>query len=316
VLRVRMDGGSDFVRSKVMQYANVWTTVANVHFTFVNSGDAEVRVTFDTRPGAGSWSMIGRESLTNFGGTSMNFGWFDDNTPDSEFSRVVLHEFGHALGFGHEHQSPAAGIPWNKTAVYKYYEGAPNNWDKATVDSNIFDKYSYTQTDYSAYDPTSIMEYWIPPDFTLDGSSAPLNTTLSATDIVYAGMWYPFPPSPQNQSGILHTGDDCDAIQFQVDYNVVASDQVEFDLDPGYQINWWKAIYVPVFGGGWVALEIANGSSASQLVPLGALDATRSLEFAKAKFLGVHTGLGFTWNVIPALVGGARLTLTWNRDAC
>ncbi len=51
----------------------------------------------------------------------MNFGWFDDSTPDNEFSRTVIHEFGHALGCVHEHSSPAATIPWNRDAVYAYY---------------------------------------------------------------------------------------------------------------------------------------------------------------------------------------------------
>jgi len=60
----------------------------------------------------------------------MNFGWFDDNTSDSEFSRTVIHEFGHALGMIHEHQHPLAAIPWDKDKVYTYYAGYPNYWSK------------------------------------------------------------------------------------------------------------------------------------------------------------------------------------------
>lgn len=33
----------------------------------------------------------------------MHFGWLRDDTDDVEWRRVVVHEFGHALGAIHEH---------------------------------------------------------------------------------------------------------------------------------------------------------------------------------------------------------------------
>src|SRR5206468_1791046 len=93
---------SNIVINKVKQYAKVWETVANIHFNFTNDlHNAMVKVGFIK---GGSWSWIGRDVLHNpFGEETMNFGWFDDNTSDAEFSRVVVHEFGHTLGFVHEH---------------------------------------------------------------------------------------------------------------------------------------------------------------------------------------------------------------------
>ena len=39
---------------------------------------------------------------------SMNFERFNQQLPD-DFRGVILHEFGHALGFEHEHQHPTQG---------------------------------------------------------------------------------------------------------------------------------------------------------------------------------------------------------------
>jgi serralysin len=55
---------------------------------------------------------------------------------------VVVHEFGHALGCIHEHQSPTEHLHWDKQAVYDEFTGPPNNWSEADIDSNILEKYS------------------------------------------------------------------------------------------------------------------------------------------------------------------------------
>ena len=55
----------------------------------------------------------------------------------TEYERVVVHEFGHALGAIHEHQNPKGGIEWNLPAVYKYFAGPPNFWSKEDVDVNV-----------------------------------------------------------------------------------------------------------------------------------------------------------------------------------
>jgi len=119
-LRVKILNGTPKIKAKIRQYASVWTQYANIHFDFVDDADAEIRVNVDNS--GQSWSRVGTGCLAvSPDQPTMNFGWLTDSTPDDEFSRVIVHEFGHAVGCIHEHQSPAAGIPWNRTAVEEYY---------------------------------------------------------------------------------------------------------------------------------------------------------------------------------------------------
>lgn len=196
-LRVKMIGGSAFVRGKVQHYANQWSNHANIRFNFINEGDAEIIVTFGND--GLSYSKLGTDAVdfwfrsgigTNPNET-MHFGWFTDGTSEAEFQRVILHEFGHALGFIHEHNSPTANIPWNREAVYAAYSGPPNNWSRAEIDQNFFGRYDRGQTQFSQYDPHSIMHYAIAPELTTGGFSTPWNTNFSATDMAFARAVYP-----------------------------------------------------------------------------------------------------------------------------
>jgi serralysin len=112
-------------------------------------------------------------------------------TPDAEYSRVVLHEFGHAIGCIHEHSSPAGGIKWHKEVVYRDLGGPPNNWDKATVDHNVFAVYDKSVTQFTAVDSKSIMLYSFPKEWTLDGMTFTTNGTLSSTDKKFIKARYP-----------------------------------------------------------------------------------------------------------------------------
>jgi hypothetical protein len=149
---------SDFVRNKVIQYANEWSLYANLTFSFMDRdapGDSDIRISFTS--GAGSWSYIGTGTKTiPQSEPTMNFGWFDDETSDEVFSRTVIHEFGHTIGCIHEQASPVVNIPWNKPAVYEYYLRT-NGWDQAKVDGNVFAKAEQANSLNSNWDKTSIM---------------------------------------------------------------------------------------------------------------------------------------------------------------
>lgn len=188
ILNIRFLDGSEVQQSLVKNYAQTWEQYANIKFNFIETGNAELRISFEQK---GSWSYIGKRALSiRADRPTMNL--------DVQFSRsVVLHEFGHALGLIHEHQHPENGIQWNKEAVYEAY-GA-YGWSKRTVDRWIFSKYTNTQTQFCHHDPASIMHYRIPKEWTHNGFEVIGNTSLSAEDKRFIGIVYPF-DQPKEQS--------------------------------------------------------------------------------------------------------------------
>lgn len=90
----------------------------------------------------------------------MNLGWIMQDRRDDDLRQVILHEFGHALGCVHEHQSPLQDIVWNKEQVYTDLGGPPNNWSRDKVDSNMFKKYDFTVAQQRMFDLASIMLYY------------------------------------------------------------------------------------------------------------------------------------------------------------
>lgn len=189
-LRARFLDGDTRIQKRCIPFAKVWEECANLKIDFGSDPNAEIRISFQYR---GSWSYVGADALAiEKTVPTMNFGWLTLDTPLDEYARVVTHEFGHALGFIHEHQNPTANIPWNKEAVYAYYQGAPNYWTRDQVDINLFTRYSADLTRFSEYDPSSIMLYPIPAEFLLDPSAAVgWNRVPSETDKRYATILYP-----------------------------------------------------------------------------------------------------------------------------
>lgn len=189
-IRVRFLDGAAIQKSKVESIAHRWEQYANIRFQFTPDPAAEIRISFAE---SGSWSSIGTDALHPYfnGKPTMNYGWLKPDTRDEEYSRVVLHEFGHALGAVHEHQNPAGGIEWNKEAVYEYFTGEPNNWTKTDIDRNVLERYSKDITNFTEFDPESIMLYDYPATLTLNGASTHSNRKLSAKDKAFMRQQYP-----------------------------------------------------------------------------------------------------------------------------
>jgi serralysin len=189
-IRVAFLDGDSSLHERVRKAALTWLDYANLSLYFVTAvNQADIRISF-RQPG--SWSYIGTECRSiPADQATMNYGWLTLESPTDEVARVVLHEFGHALGCIHEHQNPVGGIRWNRAEVYEYYGGAPNNWSEADIDRNILQAYDEDLTVHSQVDPESIMMYPIPRSLTLDGFEVDLNTQLSLTDKEFIRKAYP-----------------------------------------------------------------------------------------------------------------------------
>lgn len=195
-LRCRFLDGDDFQRGKVQEKAQIWQQYANISINFVDDADAEVRISFQAD--SGSWSAIGNDCLVSSYfppyQPTMNYGWLRDDTDDGEYERVVVHEFGHALGCIHEHQSPNENLQWNVDAVYAAFSGPPNYWSKDDIDHNILQKYSPDGISATQFDAQSIMLYQFDGSLFTDGVGTPLNKQLSAMDEQMIAEMYPKAP--------------------------------------------------------------------------------------------------------------------------
>ncbi len=230
-LRVAFLGGSPDLRAKIVEAATQWLTASQPYsdlkfdFGFNPTTNkyrewsktdkeyvADIRISFKD---AGYWSLVGADSIdpnvARSNEPSLSLQDFDKQLP-TNWRAVVLHEFGHALGFEHEHQNPVGGCDaefrfeddagyvatkdqWKQfvadpqgrhPGLYRFLGGPPNKWNKQTVDRNMR-ALSETSESYSIgdYDSKSIMEYSFPAWMCKAASKCCVgqNSTLSPGDI-------------------------------------------------------------------------------------------------------------------------------------
>jgi hypothetical protein len=190
-LRVKFLEGERGIQQKIRKHAEVWMDHANIRFKFVESGEAEIRISFNRH--SGSWSHIGTDNLiVPPDRPTMNFAWLSEASSENDYASVVLHEFGHALFLGHEHQRPDIGtvIVFERAQVIKDC-WARMGWSAQEVEEQILTRYDRNVTIHDKPDLKSIMMYAFPANWNTKGIGTPWNTKLSDADIAFIKHHYP-----------------------------------------------------------------------------------------------------------------------------
>ena len=222
-IKVCFHGGTRKAQERVARIAREWMQYANVVFDFEEGGaprackgdkPADIKVAFEDNKGW--WSVPG--TISRGQNPSMNLQFYGVDTPmlkdgqpapEAPMRATILHEFGHALGLMHEHQSPNANcdaeIDWD--AAYKV--GADIGWDQAQVDRNFRQLASSTSLNATEVDRKSIMHYSLPPMLFKRGKQSACfvaeNLELSEQDRKFIASIYPKDEAPMVVSGVPPT---------------------------------------------------------------------------------------------------------------
>lgn len=191
-LRVHFLNGSADLKNAVETFARAWSEVAEVDFEFgAPRSQSDVRITF-RQPGF--YSLLGMEARQAANET-MSLG-FRGTESDDDRRRLILHEFGHALGLMHEHQHPEAGIEWDEAGAVGYYGPRLPGLSPAQIMAQLRAVPAASlRYKFFRFDPASIMMYFIPEVAVRRGFYDPErfgrnNTTLSESDAVVMGSVY------------------------------------------------------------------------------------------------------------------------------
>ena len=209
VLTVKFLNGPDPYHDAVKMYAPLWEDHGAVRFKFTTTGTSDINIHFDSGENKAKRGSPGvhtaREGLPTMWLTTID-------------QQTILHEFGHALGFVHEHQTPAESdldldtILKDAKARYEK-EGLSEKEREEKLEAN-YERLnaggSTNFSDFSEFDPESIMLYGGLP--LKNGGQTEWNDDLSDLDKKYIGIFYP-KPDPLISSIRVHGISDGESIE-------------------------------------------------------------------------------------------------------
>lgn len=163
-----------------------WAKHGNIGFRYVDDpAEAIIRIMPDQMR---SSSYIGRTAL-RVGRDTPTMRLRNSHSNDEQRLTDFLHQFGHAIGMVHEHQSPNADIPWDEGRVTEYYRTA-FGWDAVQTRHNILAR-SNVYPCMRDFDPQSIMMYSLPAELLSDEIGFERSSSLSEGDISCVREMYP-----------------------------------------------------------------------------------------------------------------------------
>ena len=217
-VKVCFRSGTQKARARVASYGVEWMKYANVKFDFGDMNDPQmckgeagekVKIDFvNSGAKAGHWSALGKLALKTDHSMNLSFLGGDElpriSTNQAATERyvrsIVLHEFGHALGMLHEHQSPRSGCSaeFYEEAVIAY--GAVRGWSADLSRSQMLQLAEHPELNATEVDRRSIMHYSLPPWLFKTGEKSPChvqqNLDLSDGDKAFMAKIYPKGDAP------------------------------------------------------------------------------------------------------------------------
>jgi hypothetical protein len=204
-------------RQAIALYASEWTKWGSVKFDFgpppslrtcLPNDGVNIRITFRTD---GYAAYVGKDALAEAAQNEPTVFLKDfdsENFTSDVYKGIVIHEFGHVLGFAHEHQSPATNCQsqFDIDAIKRAY-----GWDDSQVEVNILRINishafqvgpSFTSAtgnegpiDFTKYDPKSVMHYALPVEIFKQppGSCFIAEANNELSDLDKKGMSFAYP---------------------------------------------------------------------------------------------------------------------------
>ena len=200
-ITISTTGLTEEQRALVKKNICKWAPHVNLKFKFIDRPDGDIRVIADKNLDGGFLGHTPNAEGTIRPPLIMGIGFREG--PDPDIERVILHEFGHALGLHHEHQHPDSTLGIKEELIEE---------KKKTLSADQLERfnsqYLYTFPRHrvitSPYDQKSIMHYPFKAESLNSGKSIPPNKELSKGDIDFISSLYP--PSCRQPSSATPLG--------------------------------------------------------------------------------------------------------------